>query len=191
MRILLVILFHLLSFIGTAQQVNETLSAYPNPFKDTTEITLENLSNDTVTLAIYDIYGSIVSMPFNSTILSGTVTSTFKADTLPDGMYLVSLLMNQEREAIRIEKSPNPTGVLAISENPEEVILYPNPVMDWLKVSTTERIKQINLYDAQGKLVMKQDALLESIYLNSLEAGLYYIQIETESSYHQRSIIKK
>jgi len=191
MRILLVILFQLLSFIGVAQQANETLSAYPNPFKDTTEITLKNLSNDTITLAIYDVSGNVVSMPFDSVILSGTVTSTFKADTLPDGMYLVSLLMNQEREVIRLVKSPNPTGFITISGNPEEVFLYPNPVMDWLKVSTTERVKQISLFDAQGKLVMKQDASLEEVDLNSLESGLYYIRIKTESSFHHKSIIKK
>lgn len=54
----------------------------------------------------------------------------------------------------------------------DEIQLYPNPVKDYLNISTDENI-QIEIYDVQGKLVKKGKFTNKQIDLSSLNKGIY------------------
>jgi len=74
----------------------------------------------------------------------------------------------------------------------DELILYPNPVIDLLRVTAPAAIKTISLYSIQGQL-------LSEVFVNSrsyesdihfLTSGIYIIKIRTSDNEYTRKIVK-
>ena len=59
----------------------------------------------------------------------------------------------------------------------EEFCIYPNPVKDVLHILAPEKLRSIELYDLQGRLVRKQTQDLESIELQGLTPGQYVMKV--------------
>lgn len=61
--------------------------------------------------------------------------------------------------------------------------LYPNPVEDYITIltNTTEVVKQINIVNTTGQVVLKTNKDITSLSVTDLPAGLYFISIETKS----------
>ena len=72
-------------------------------------------------------------------------------------------------------------------------LVYPNPVRDYLFISTKRSIKQITMTDASGRLVMSLDDYNEPdpISLTSLDEGLYFINIRTSDELIRQKFIKQ
>jgi len=77
--------------------------------------------------------------------------------------------------------------------------IFPNPVKDWMNVELNgvAGSTQLNIYSAEGKLVLKKSATAQSgsikqvLDIRNLTAGTYILQILTGDSKTQRLFIKK
>ncbi len=70
------------------------LSAFPNPFNPSTEITLTLPHSAHVTLSVFDLTGRIVSTLANQQMQSGSHHMTFDASELSSGIYFCRLNAN-------------------------------------------------------------------------------------------------
>ncbi len=72
--------------------------------------------------------------------------------------------------------------------------LYPNPVSNELTLeSSTEEIINVNLFDATGKLVFESENnnFKNSINLQQLNLGIYFIIIQTKNQVYSTKIVKQ
>ncbi len=75
---------------------------------------------------------------------------------------------------------------------PEKISIYPNPVADYLTVSSPGTLKELRLYDMTGKLIMeiRGTGNTEVLQLQQLNSGIYTLLVETDSDVAVRKIIK-
>ncbi len=84
-------------------------------------------------------------------------------------------------------------GVLGYSNfNKNDVMMYPNPTSDTLQVSiTNNKIKNINIYDIKGNIVLSKSNISASekiLQLNNLKSGIYIVKVTSEDG---KSIVQK
>lgn len=98
--------------------------------------------------------------------------------------------------SIAVSKVNYTTQVLAALETVkgQPVIFYPNPVKTVMKAKTgAAKNAVINIYDAQGKLVLKDKTIKnnEDIDLSFCAAGMYIIKVKTDGKEFVQKIIKE
>lgn len=85
-------------------------------------------------------------------------------------------------------------ALLATSENKiKEIAIYPNPVIDILKIKLTKNQKSnLKVFDMSGRLVKEMDADSENIELNvsSLPKGSYVLKISSDGKNANKKFIK-
>ena len=185
-------IFTMSCYAGFGQ--NQKVTASPNPFVNSTQITIHDLENDTMNIDIYNMVGQTVDSYFNNTVLSGTVTFTFNAHSLDDGMFIVRTSINSEEEIIRIVKDSAATSITPLSNN-KSVTLFPNPTKDHVNIKSNEQIETISIYNSQGTLVLIKETsnLKQSGFLDirNLPTGMYIVRIKTKNSMITKKIIIK
>lgn len=67
--------------------------------------------------------------------------------------------------------------------------IYPNPASEFVIIETQDNIKDINIYSVSGQRVM--NTLNKKINIQSLQSGIYFVEIKTEKSVTTHKIIKK
>ncbi|AZA76738.1 T9SS C-terminal target domain-containing protein [Chryseobacterium sp. G0186] len=87
----------------------------------------------------------------------------------------------------------NTETVMAVKEtavNAKEIILYPNPVTDFLQINSSSKIKYATVYDLTGKRmeVKLNDGKVD---VRSLLAGEYLLNVETDKGNFTEKFIKK
>lgn len=83
------------------------------------------------------------------------------------------------------------TSTLATAEVKKiEFSIYPNPVTDILTLKTQEKILNVTIYDASGKIV---NAQLNNgqINVSELPRGIYILKAVTDKAVYQQKLIKK
>ncbi|MDF1671936.1 MAG: T9SS type A sorting domain-containing protein [Vicingaceae bacterium] len=80
---------------------------------------------------------------------------------------------------------------IAEIKNSNKINIYPNPVKNHLNIESKNTVEKIQIFDITGKLVLEPISRLNSIYLNELVRGIYFIKIETENGVAIEKIIKK
>lgn len=86
------------------------------------------------------------------------------------------------------------TNGLAVNDvNKTKIQVYPNPVVDVLKVTTGANAKSIMVYDLSGKLVLNQAAKTSNneVNMSRLKTGTYLVTVETETGKETIKVIKK
>jgi hypothetical protein len=82
-------------------------------------------------------------------------------------------------------------STLATSEVKKiEFSIYPNPVTDILTIKTQEKILNVSVYDASGKLVNTQ-LNNGQINVSMLPNGVYILKAATDKAVYQQKLIKK
>ncbi len=76
-------------------------------------------------------------------------------------------------------------------KNTVNVSIYPNPVSEKLFIRTEENIKRAEVYNVQGKLMNTVDGDAKEINVSDLKAGIYMLQITTESGVAVLRFIKQ
>jgi len=72
------------------------------------------------------------------------------------------------------------------------ITLYPNPVNDVLTIkSDVNTIKEIHIYDVQGRRVQSELMNFDSIDINSLKAGVYYLRVVMKNEQANLKFIKR
>ncbi len=74
-------------------------------------------------------------------------------------------------------------------------VVFPNPVNEEFNVQSKkgEKIKELNVYDTSGKLVLRRffDDYQVKLNLNNMLQGVYFVTIKSESQIFTKKIIKK
>ncbi|MFN7313259.1 MAG: T9SS type A sorting domain-containing protein [Bacteroidota bacterium] len=66
-----------------------------------------------------------------------------------------------------------------------ELKIYPNPAKQVINIESNDKVEEVNIFDANGKLVQTQQQITGSqIQLNQLNKGLYWIKIQAASNTH-------
>lgn len=71
------------------------------------------------------------------------------------------------------------------------LIMYPNPVTDYLVISSSEVIVAIEVYSFTGILVKKSGSNILTIDMSGLSIGTYLLRVITSNGIINRTIIKK
>jgi hypothetical protein len=83
----------------------------------------------------------------------------------------------------------NETTSIGIANNDSNIAIFPNPAQNEISINSTFLIKNIKIFDTNGKLLLNQKLNSSNILLSvyAWKSGLYFMQISTERD----SIIKK
>lgn len=81
-------------------------------------------------------------------------------------------------------------NVLSTEDNAnEEFKIYPNPSSDIINIKTNQNVKQILLYDIQGREVYSSSENTENLKVNQFNKGVYFLKIEAESGFTTKKIV--
>ena len=71
--------------------------------------------------------------------------------------------------------------------------IYPNPIVEVLNLEFSYEIdiQAIQVYNLQGKLILKSDLSLSAIDVSGFSAGMYFIQVQSLQGTASQKFIKK
>lgn len=67
--------------------------------------------------------------------------------------------------------------------------IYPNPASDFIVIETQESVKDVTIFSVSGQKVINTQN--KKINIQSLQSGVYFVQIKTDTSTTTHKIIKK
>ncbi len=76
-------------------------------------------------------------------------------------------------------------------DNNESLLIYPNPGNDVLTIEENSRIKEINLFNSQGKMVYSEKNIMQTTFqlnISYLPSGLYFCRVVNETGMTTRKI---
>jgi len=79
------------------------------------------------------------------------------------------------------------TGINKIGSS-EKVFIYPNPAQNYVNVITASNINQIEVYNTQGQLLLKENNT-NKINIESLSPAIYYLRVVCNDKIHVEKII--
>jgi photosystem II stability/assembly factor-like uncharacterized protein len=84
------------------------------------------------------------------------------------------------------------TGINQV-EHEIQLAVYPNPAELYLIITGNSVVKNVKIYDSQGKLVSAEtlNKTRATVYLDKLSAGLYFLLIDTENGLMRKKVLKK
>ena len=91
--------------------------------------------------------------------------------------------MNYQVAAVYGRSESEPSAVVSFTPtaNAEvdatEPAIYPNPFGDHLTLRAADRVSQIEIFGADGRLLLKQDRPGTSVDVHTLPAGVYLIRL--------------
>ena len=71
----------------------------------------------------------------------------------------------------------------------ENILVYPNPVNNYLTLKNVENIEESSIYNSLGQFILSTKETL--IDLSKLTNGIYYLKIRTQNGTEIKKIIKK
>lgn len=70
--------------------------------------------------------------------------------------------------------------------------IYPNPTFDYITIEFNDTFADVELYDAQGKLIRKTTIQSgDQISLNQEQSGVYFVRIISESGAYMHRVVKQ
>ena len=71
-----------------------------------------------------------------------------------------------------------------------KIAMYPNPVKDSLTFETNTNVSKVEIFSTNGLLVMKDETGSETIDMNSLKSGMYFIRVQSSKGVATMKFIK-
>jgi len=78
-----------------------------------------------------------------------------------------------------------PTGINNIAS--DNIKVYPNPFNDYINIESSDRVSQIEIFDATGNLILRSEIVKKIIDLGKLTTGIYIMKI-TDSNDKTRQL---
>ncbi|MGB5417450.1 T9SS type A sorting domain-containing protein, partial [Algibacter sp.] len=156
----------------------------------------EGLVN-TVNLALYDSLGTqLFSLTHDgaNTAKSSLNSKTSNSINLSSGDYYFIMSGTTETGSYQFKANSQNTLNTTDKETNETLNIYPNPTKNIVNIKLIEYNKaDAFLYDLSGRLVLKQNLSnpISSIHLESLNSGMYVLEIKTENKLFTKRIIKQ
>ena len=187
---MIVVVVGLITIAGQAQTKDSVLTFSENPFVTSTVITIHDLTKDTISLKIYDRWGNKVADFFENIVLSGTVSVTFNADTLLSNLYVVFFTLNSADFVFNLVKTSSAN--VEVYSFTKELTVYPNPALDKIFIKSTNDIKEIRIFDCNGRKVLEQkNDYNNGIDLTDLKKGIYLLHVVTKDKLFIEKVIKQ
>ena len=83
------------------------------------------------------------------------------------------------------------TNANPVAPNSSKLILYQNPVEDFLKFAGPETNYNIQIFNTAGKMVLSERSVSSEINLSGFSRGIYIAMFESENTTEKFLIIKK
>ncbi len=90
-----------------------------------------------------------------------------------------------------LESATIPVNINSIETDDKALKVFPNPTNDIFRVETTDRIEEINVYNNVGQLILQDRNSKGKVNISRFKAGIYFIQVETNTSIEWAKIIKQ
>ncbi len=159
-----------------AQSSIDTLYVNPNPCDSLATIHFTLNQNDSVTIFIYNRWGQLIQQFYANTFLTnGAYSVNYITDSLPNDVYFLKLQGNTSSRIYRFIKDITPT-VLTKKVSATPLTIYPNPSANNLTINYTG-IKKIELLTLQGKIIISQKTIANTIDIAQLPIGTYLINV--------------
>ena len=158
---------------------------------NTTAIDLKSIVSDADNLAV-SVVKSIKSNS-NPTTVSAVINENDELVLTPlvSGTSDIVISFNSNGKLVEKTLTVNSTAsTLATAEVKKlEFGIYPNPVTDILTIKTQEKIQNVSIYDASGRIV---NAQLNNgqINVSALPKGIYILKAVTDKAVYQQKLIK-
>ena len=132
---------------------------------------------------------------------SGTITIPVGADVTLDanptnnGYILLSEGFSTEVGSVFVAVIQTGCEILGVNQNKLNfLMIYPNPTNGLIYIKALENIESIKLFDLNGRLLQNkttQNVKEETIDLSSFAAGVYMVEVQTETGKSVKEIVKK
>ncbi len=122
------------------------------------------------------------------------LTVTFDATELEIGTYGATIQVNSNDPEQHLIEVPCIMDVLVgvneLGEN-NAVIVYPNPVMDYINIKANHNINKVRMMNYLGQKVFENNVNSDFVRINSsdLETGVYILQINTDKGQTTKQIV--
>jgi len=75
----------------------------------------------------------------------------------------------------------------------ESVLIYPNPATDFINIMSQQRINSVSILNSEGKVLIETDVndVMLKLNTNSLNSGIYFIQVKTDEETAVKKILIK
>jgi len=86
-----------------------------------------------------------------------------------------------------------PVGIDPIAREKAGINLFPNPVHQYLNITSTVELVSIQVFNTVGQNIYTSNASGTSMQINtqSFESGLYIVQIQTENGFETKKFMKR
>ncbi len=120
---------------------------------------------------------------------------TLDATELPTGNgYLGQLIVrSNDLENDQVTKLVNMNVIVGIGEDglQETISIYPNPANDYLRIETNGKISNVRIINSIGQVVLEQNAGMNNVTISTeaLQAGVYFVNIETKNGTTTQKVV--
>ena len=87
------------------------------------------------------------------------------------------------------------TGEIDVSENKDDILIYPNPFTDAVTITSQQEITAIEVYNMLGELVFSTSNIKHQtsniIDLSSQPSGIYFVRVTTKEGTVSRKIVRE
>ena len=115
-------------------------------------------------------------------------------ETLNEGIYQWAIVAKYADDNLSYPNLTNalmrtPTSIVSPNEK-KPILVFPNPVIDVLRIQTEQVIKQIEIIDLTGRVLKTQLGNHRAIDMQHIPAGYYIVKIHTETAIVPIRIVK-
>lgn len=171
-------------YCGTtfSQTTDNSLTIFPNPFADSTNIHFNIVQSDTITLQIFNTMGQTVKTLFQSTILpSGSYNVKLLGDSLAVGIYIIRLEIGKTKRIVKKFVRMDIISGITDDKTADKILIFPNPTNDYITIPVDGN-KTIIVADMNGKIVKSFTTNQQVISLSAIAKGQYLITILTDKN---------
>lgn len=114
----------------------------------------------------------------NANPSSSDLTATFDAN---GKLFIAGKWVNGDNDfyslvQLKFTETGLPTSIQLLQE---DILFYPNPADQFIRFNTPHEITDIELFDIQGRLILKQKPTENLLDISSLNAGVYFLNIKS------------
>ncbi len=171
--------------------------AYPNPFADTIHIQFNLSVTDTVSLTMYNLFGSRVDSTFNNTSLPpGSYSVKVDKHNLPVGIYILKFAGKSDSVLTKLVKAGSVTAIQEV-DGKDGIVVFPNPAKEEFEVSSLrfEIGDVISVTDLIGRIVAHKMVTNTTFNIkfqaSNYSPGVYFVHIHSVNGDAVKMMIKK
>lgn len=171
----------------STQTYTATASNFGCIIKDSIQITLNPLPTVFITqngsLLTSNNSSGNLQWFLNGNSINGATNSNYSFTS--SGIYYVKIIDNKGCEGT--SNTLNIENVTVEEKNKNDFQIYPNPSNSYFKIITNNKIKSVEIFSSEGKLVKESQEI--NIDIVDLSAGYYYVKVFSEYGVRTKKLL--